>query len=299
MAEQAPHTTSIPRRQAGRSPQHLGRVAFVLTGGASHGAVQAGMLEALTDVGIRPDLLVGASVGALNGVAFATDPTPAGASRLSDEWRRARRSDVFPLWPSRLVLGAIGRRDHLVDNRGLAMLIGRTVSVKRLEATDIPAHVVATDLLTGDPVLLSEGPVLPALLASTAIPAVFPPIEIGGRLLIDGGVSADTPTLEAESLGATTIYVLPTYGGGPAARPERSALWVGLYAVGQLLGRSGATTIAATRHAVVHVMPAPPTAGISPFDLSKSPRLIDEAAELTRAWLADGMVASSQSSEAS
>jgi NTE family protein len=222
-------------------------VAFVLTGGASHGAVQAGMLEALTDVGIRPDLLVGASVGALNGVAFAADPTPAGASRLSDEWRRAIRSDVFPLLPSRLVLGAIGRRDHLLDNRGLAMLIGRTVSVKRLEATVIPAYVVATDLLTGDPVLLSEGPVLPTLLASTAIPAVFPPIEIGGRLLIDGGVSADTPTLEAESLGATTIYVLPTYGGGPASRPERSALWVGLYAMGQLLGRSGATTIAATR----------------------------------------------------
>ena len=98
-------------------------MAFVWTGGASHGAVQTGTLEALTEAGVKPDLLVGASVGALNGAAFAADPTGAGLSRLAEGWRRAKRSQVFPLWSSSLVLGAIGRRDHLVNNRGLAALI--------------------------------------------------------------------------------------------------------------------------------------------------------------------------------
>jgi NTE family protein len=249
--------------------------------------VQVGTLKALTDAGIRPDLLLGTSAGAVNAVAYAADPTDAGISRLTQGWRRARRSQVFPLWSSSLVLGAIGRRDHILTNRGLATLIREFVEVERLEAGVIPAHVVTTDLLTGDPVVLSEGPVVPALLASTAIPGVFPPVDIGGRLLVDGAIASDTPTLEAESLGASTIYVLPTFGAGPEARPERSALRVGLSAIGQRLGHPATTTMPAPRHSVVHVMPVPPTAAISPYDFSQSARLIDQAATLTRDWLAD------------
>ena len=131
------------------------------------------MLQVLTDAGIRPDLLVGVSIGAINGVAFAADPTAAGLLRLADEWRRVRRSQVFRLWSSNLVLGAIGRRDHLFDNRGLARLIDQIAGVERLEATAIPVHAVATDLQTGEPVVLSEGATLPVLLASSAIPALL------------------------------------------------------------------------------------------------------------------------------
>lgn len=276
-----------------------GPVAFVLAGGASHAAVQVGMLEALMDAGIRPDLVVGSSAGAVNSVAFAADPTAEGLSGLGEGWRRARRSRVFPLWSSSLLLGAIGRRDHFLDSRGLAALIGQFIDIDGLGEAVIAVHVVATDLLTGDAVVLSEGPVLPALLASTAIPAVFRPVEIGGRLLIDGGVAADTPTLQAESLGASTIYVLPTFGGGADSRLGRSAMRVGLYAIGQLLGHSGATTVIATRRADVHVVPAPPTAGISPYDFSQSARLIDEAADLTHAWLAGAAHDRSLSSQAS
>ncbi len=263
-----------------------GRVAFVLAGGASRAAVQVGMLEALMDAGVRPDLVVGTSAGAVNSVAFAANPTPAGLLRLAAGWRRARRSRVFPLWSSNLLLGAIGRRDHFLDSRGLAALIGQFIDIECLDEAVTPVHVVATDLLTDDAVVLSEGPVLPALLASTAVPAVFPPVEIGGRLLIDGGIAADTPTLQAEALGASTIYVLPTYGGGADTRPGRSVVRFGLYAIGQLLGHSKATPVAATRRAVVHVVPAPLTAGIGLYDFSQSARLIDEAADLTTAWLA-------------
>lgn len=190
---------------SGISSEDQGRVAFVLTGGASRAAVQVGMLEVLAEAGIRPDLLIGTSAGAVNAVAYAADPTTAGTTRLAQGWRRTKRSQVFPLWSSSLVLGAIGRRDHLLTNRGLARLIQEFVDSERLEAGAIPAHVLATDRLTGEPVVLSEGPVLPALLASTAIPGVFPPVEIGGRLLVDGGAASDPAILKAESLGATTI----------------------------------------------------------------------------------------------
>jgi NTE family protein len=277
-----------------------GPVAFVLAGGASHAAVQVGMLEALTDAGVRPDLVVGTSAGAVNSVAFGADPSATGLSRLAAGWRQAKRSQVFPLWSPTLVLGAVGRSDHILDSRGLAALIRNFIHIELLEEALTPVHVVATDRTTGDAVVLSRGPVLPALLASTAIPAVFAPIEVEERLLIDGGVAADTPTLEAESLGASTIYVLPTSRPGPGGRPGRSAMEIGLSAIGQLLGHSGPPTIAATRRAVVHVVPAPPTAAIRPFDFSQSARLIDAAAELTRGWLtAKSAAASSQSLMAS
>jgi NTE family protein len=264
-----------------------GRVAFVLTGGASRAAVQVGMLQALSDAGLRPDLVVGASAGAVNAVAFAADPTDAGISRMRQGWRQARRSGVFPLWPSNLLLGAIGRRDHFFANRGLAALIREFVDVERLEASVIPVHVVATDLSTGEPVVLSQGPVLRALLASTAIPGVFPPVEVGGRLLVDGGISSDAPALEAETLGASTIYVLPTFGSDSDVGPVRSLIRVGFDALGQRLGQLGTTTLAATTNAVVRVIPAPPTAAVSPYDFTQSDRLIRQAADRTRDWLVD------------
>lgn len=285
MRQDAVDSKSTARRQPSRGPDSGARVAFVLTGGSSRAAVQVGMLEALAEAGIRPDLLVGISAGAVNAVAYAADPSNAGILRLKDGWRRATRAQVFPLWSRSLLLGAIGRRDHLLTNRGLATLIGTFVGVERLESGDIPVHVVATDLQKGEPVLISEGPALPALLASTAIPGVFPPVEIDGRLLVDGGVSSDAPTEQAQALGASTIFVLPTLGVGRDPRPRRYAMKVGLSAFSQLLGNSGSTTITTTTHASVHLLPAPPTAAIRPFDFSQSPRLIEQAAALTREWL--------------
>ncbi|MCU1656730.1 MAG: Patatin [Pseudonocardiales bacterium] len=262
-----------------------GRTAFVLSGGAAHAAVQVGMLQALTDAGIEPDLLVGASAGALNAVAFAADPTQHGVDRLATAWRDVRRRDIFPLGLSGLLLGAVGRRDHLVSNRGLRKLIYRFAGIGRLEDAQLPVHVLATDLRTGEPVVLSRGDVAPALLASTAIPGLFPPIESSGRTLIDGGVAADTPVAQAEALGATTIYVLPSYGTDLAAARPRSAAAVGLRSVGQLLGHVGADKIAAARRATVHLLPAPPTSAVSPFDFPGSVRLIDEATRLATSWL--------------
>jgi NTE family protein len=244
------------------------------------------MLMALAEAGIQADLVVGISAGAVNAVAYAGDPTVAGISLVADGWRQARRSQVFPLRSSSLVLRAIGRRDHLLSNRGLADLIRKFVVLEHLEAAVIPAHIVATDLVTGQPVVLSEGPVLPALLASTAIPGVFPPVDVGGRLLIDGGAAADSATLQAESLGARRIYVLPTFGADRDPRPG-GARRARLCAVRQWFGHSGPARISPGSHGAVRVVPTPPTAAVSPYDFSQSARLIEQAAALTRTWLAN------------
>jgi NTE family protein len=278
-------TTIMPDPPAAWDRDRPGPVAFVLAGGASHGAVQVGMLKALTDAGIVPDLLVGTSVGALNATAFAADPSPAGVAHLADSWSHVKRSAVFPIRPRAVLLGTIGTRNHVLSNHRLRALITETLPVDRLEATAIPVHVMTTDFSTGQPVMLSQGDAVTALLASSAIPGVFPQVEIGGRLLMDGGVAANIPIAQAQILGATVIYVLPTFGaGGPPRR--RSALKVGLYGLDHLLAHPAATQIAAANDAVVvHWVPVPHTSDISPFRLSESGRLIDEAAMLTHSWL--------------
>src|SRR4051812_49171365 len=102
------------------------RTAFVLSGGASLGALQVGMLEALYEQGIAPDLLVGTSVGALNAAFVASRPqSPQTARELGRVWRELQRQDVFPVSLSALVGGVCGRRDHLVPDRELRRFIRR------------------------------------------------------------------------------------------------------------------------------------------------------------------------------
>lgn len=262
------------------------KVAFVLSGGASHGAVQVGMLQALHEAGIMPDFLVGASAGALNAAAYAADPTPDGLKRLAASWVTARSSKVFPVNATAVLKALGGRSDHVVSNRGVRRLIEQTLDVRRVEDTILPLYIVATDQATAEPVVISKGDLVTALLASSAIPGIFPPVRFGSVRLVDGGVAADTPVLQAEALGATTIYVLPTFGKStkPVGRPN--AYRSGWQAITEVLGQVGALTVAAARTADVRVLPVPPTMDVNPLRFSSSARLTDDATDLTRAWLA-------------
>src|ERR1700741_1894868 len=185
--------------------------AFVLTGGASLGALQVGMLGALYERGIRPDLLVGTSAGALNAAYIASRPhtreTIAGLARI---WRSLRRKDVFPIHPRTLIAGLFGRRDHVAAQRRFRRLVSRHLELDWLEQASIPLHLVAFDLLSGEEVRLCKGPALGAVLAASAVPGVLPPVRWGPRLLVDGGVVNNTPISHAVELGAERIYVLPT-----------------------------------------------------------------------------------------
>ena len=185
--------------------------AFVLSGGGSLGAVQVGMLQALTARGVEPDLLVGTSAGAINAAYVAGHG--AGASSLDGLaalWARLRRRDVFPFQPARLGAAVLGWAPSLCANAPLRRLIGDHLTFDRLEESMIPLYVVATDVASGQEVLLSDGNAVDAVLASSAIPAVFPSIRIAGRDLIDGGVADNAAVSQAVTLGADIVYVLPS-----------------------------------------------------------------------------------------
>ena len=250
------------------------RTAFVLAGGGSLAAAQVGMLRALAERGVEPDLLVGVSAGGINAFCFAQHPDGTGLDRLQRLWSRLRRQDVFPLDALRIVAGLAGVRDGLVAPDRLRSFLRRHVGSARLDDTAIPTHLVATDLAGGQPVVLSGGSALRALMASSAIPGVFPPVELDGRPLVDGGVSVDVPIRQAEELGSTVTYVLPAVAPSDAAAVPHGALPVLLQAVSHVFGRVAAADTAAARHEV-HVLPAPRYPGANPFDFGATDRLID------------------------
>jgi NTE family protein len=259
-------------------------VAFVLAGGGSLAATHVGMLRALTASGIEADLVVGTSAGAINAFRFACDPSDDGLDRLRDLWNGLRRKDVFPFNAKDIVSGLIGLRDGFVSSDRLRAFLFDQVGDLRLQDTKIPVHIVATDLGVGEPVIISQGPAVPALLASAAMPGVFPPVVLDGRPLIDGAVTADTPIRQAETLGATEIYVLPTVGPKAPRQLPKGAVAVMIRAIDQMFGHVVATDIASVR-ASVTILPAPQNPALTPFDFRATDRVIDESFALTMATL--------------
>lgn len=263
--------------------------ALVLSGGGSLGAVQVGMLQALSRAGITPDLVVGASVGSLNGAAFAEDPTPAGADRLAELWLGLRQRDVFPLTLFAGLRALLLRRDHLIEPRGLRALVRRALRIQRIEQARTPLHVVATDVLSGDEIVLSSGDLTTALMASTAIPVVFPLVEVADRYLVDAGVGNNTPIASAVALGAQRILVLPTGVTCTMQEPPRNmaALALHVMTVQNMRQLDRDVDRFAAQARITIVPPLCPIA-VSVFDFSQTASLIERAASETRDWLRRG-----------
>jgi NTE family protein len=264
--------------------------AFVLSGGANLGAVQVGMLRALHEAGIRPDLLVGASVGAINAAWVAGAPPGDGVDELAAIWTSMRRGDVFPLRLGLGLAGFLGRRASLIDSRGLRSLIRSHVRFERLEDAPIPLHVVVTDVLDGNDIALSSGSAVDVITASAAIPGVFAPVVVDGRTYMDGGVVNNAPVSHAVDLGADTIYVLATGYACSLERAPTSALAITLHAVSLMINRRLASDVDHFLEcADVRVIPPPCPIDVKPNDFSRAAELIDRSYALTVAWL-DGAV---------
>lgn len=214
------HRRAVRQHELGRP-----REAVVLSGGGSLGAAQVGALRALFEAGIRPDLFVGCSVGALNAAFLAVDPTPERLDELDAVWRSLDRADVFgrnrTLGATHTLLRAVRRDDHLYEPDALRQLVRNWVPLKDLGETAVPCHVVTTDLLTGSPCWWSDGDPVTVLTASACLPALFPPVPLGGSLHVDGGVSAPVPIERALDLGAVRVWVLDVSGGSLGRRDDR------------------------------------------------------------------------------
>jgi NTE family protein len=198
-------------------------IAFVLGGGGGPlGAHEVGMLRALIERRIRPDLVLGTSVGAINGVAVAADPSPAGVERLTEMWSAIDRSDVF----GGSVLGRLATlartRTHLHDGESLRALLTDGLPVGRIEELAVPFQCVAACIERASEHWFDAGPVVDAVLASAAVPGLLPPVAIGGEHFIDGGIVNSIPVTRAIELGATQVFVLHV---GRLDRPLEPPRW--------------------------------------------------------------------------
>jgi NTE family protein len=264
------------------------KTAFVLAGGGSLGAAQVGMLRALLENGIHADLVVGSSVGAVNAAYFAGNPTLDGISKLETLWSNLKRTDILPLsW--RGILGFLRRRDHLVPSDGLRRLLDLNLPYRDLEDAALPVHVVATDILSGEAVVLSHGSATQAVLASSAIPAAFAPVEINRSLLCDGAIASSTPVHAAFACGARRLIVLPTGSARGLQRPPSGAIASALHAINLLTRRQLAAELERLgESSECHILPTACPSGTSPFDFSRTSELLERAYRSTLHWIDEG-----------
>ncbi len=189
-------------------PAQPHRTAFVLLGGGARGAAQAGALSVILEHGIIPDYIVAISAGSWNGAYLAQDPTAERAHELEELWLKTSTLDIVGPRRWRAAFNALAQRSSLYGNAGMQRVAGRYLGELTFEELRVPLRILATDLKSGQGYFFSEGAVLPAVVASSAMPGVFPPIVSAETVLIDGGIADWAACLDALNWGATRICFL-------------------------------------------------------------------------------------------
>ncbi|MFE1265746.1 patatin-like phospholipase family protein [Streptomyces albogriseolus] len=255
---------------------------MVVGGGGVLGAAHVGAGYALERRGFVPDLVFGTSVGALNGAVAAARPGTA-APWLDHVWNRLSRRAVFPLG----YLSSRGR--SLFDDRGLRRLVAEAGLPARIEQLRIPFTAVAMDLATGAPELLDSGDLTSALLASSAIPGLFPPVTRGGRTLVDGGTVAFVPARAAWQSGAASLVVLSAGPEGSPLRPGPAP-----HRAGAIVARAGSMLLRhqierdlkeVSQHVPTVVLPTGVASWPAPWDFRRSRQLVGLAASAAGRFL--------------
>ena len=182
--------------------------AFVLGGGGVLGATQVGMLRALLAAGITPDLVVGTSIGSLNGAFVAADPTVEGVARLEELWRDVVRSGEMSENPVRQAARFAKYRTHVMRRGLIPDLVATHLGVEPCEDLPVPFPCVAAEIESSASRWFTSGEIRPAVAASCAVPGLFAPVEIDGAHYYDGGLVHSIPVGRAIALGATEIHVL-------------------------------------------------------------------------------------------
>jgi NTE family protein len=261
---------------------------FVLGGGGNRGALQVGMLRALCERGITPDLLVGTSIGAVNAVAFAGEPTIEGVYLAADVWRRIATSDVFPRSRFHGSWRFFERREAVYPSDGLRKIVSGFLRFDRLEEAPIPVVVVATRLEDATEEWISEGSAVEAVLASAALPGLYPVVERHGMHYIDGGVLDNVPIAAALAARPKKVFVL-LCSGIETAVPHIDRPYEALLAAFSinLHGRLRRDLAAVPRDVDVVVFDEPDLPHVEMEDLSKTTELIERGYLSARQTLDD------------
>lgn len=262
-------------------------IAFVFSGGSSLGALHVGMLKATQEFGIQPDFLVGSSVGALNAAWMGADYSAAQIKILEDFWESLHTRDIFQ---------DISLRSFLTFMRGSS---GSVSSLKGLEKIifqrfppsfsnlRIPTHVMVSDLTSGSPVDFEEGDLRLSLLASTAIPGIFPSVKMGERELADGSLTAHLPLQRALALGAKTILIFDSSYPCKLQKIPSHYIPKLLYMLTIMIQQQARCTVSLSKEkgASLIYLPVPCPISVMPHDFSQSKFLIEKTYGLTKEFL--------------
>ncbi|MGY1722095.1 patatin-like phospholipase family protein [Blastococcus sp. SYSU DS0533] len=260
-----------------------GTTAFVLGGGGVLGAAEVGMLQALVDAGIRPDLVVGTSVGAINGAVLAADPTVGAVGRLRAVWEDLAERGVFAGSVLARLRTLARTRTHLHPREPLRELLEEHLPVRTFGELAVPFQCVAASIERAAEHWFADGPLVDAVLASSAVPGLLPAVEIDGEHFLDGGLVHSIPVGRAVALGARTIYVLHVGRIDRPLRPPARPWEVGLVAFEIARRHRFAADLAALPPGVtVHVLPsggavAPGAGDLRYRDFSGVPARVDRA----------------------
>ena len=267
--------------------------AFVLGGGGRYGAVEVGMLAGLLEADITPDLIVGTSIGAVNGSVLASDPTLGGVARLETMWQEMAASSSRAEW-SRSARNLMRLRPALNTGDRLRHWLESTLDVTTFEELTVPFQCVAASIQQAAERWFSSGPLVPAVMASSAVPGLFPPVRIGDEHHYDGGLVNSVPVDRALRIGADRVFVLQVGRLEAPLRPPARIHEAALVAFEISRRHRFAATMSevAQLDVEVHVLPSgspvqyDDARQMRMTDFSDSEQLIDGAARATRDYLA-------------
>lgn len=269
-----------PRHPAGSEHR---TTAVVLSGGGHLGAIHVGQLRAIVEAGIEVDAYVATSVGALNAAVMAARPGMAGVDRLHEIWRGVRTDEIFPGGTVAQAWKIARGHDHLYPNDGLVRLITSAIPVTNFSDLKVPLRIVTTELDSGEERVFASGSLLRPLLATTALPGVFPPVRIADKTYVDGGIVNNVPISHA--VDADRVFVLELQELSSEALPTSS---FGLLLRSFAISRSSRFRLDMERYAGAadfHVIPQPAIPDIRFPDLSHSLELMELGYRTARDYL--------------
>lgn len=269
-----------PRRPAGGERR---TTVVVLSGGGHLGAIHVGQLRAIVEAGIEVDAYVATSVGALNAAVMAARPGMAGVDRLHEIWRGVRTDEIFPGGTVAQAWKIARGHDHLYPNDGMVRLITSAIPVTTFSDLKVPLRIVTAELDSGEERVFASGSLLRPLLATTALPGVFPPVRIADKTYVDGGIVNNVPISHA--IDADRVFVLELQELSSEALPTSS---FGLLLRSFAISRASRFRLDIERYAGAaefHVIPQPAIPDIRFPDLSHSLELMELGYRAARDYL--------------